>query len=181
MKPSIKRPSLRNEPELKGMKCARIRHILVPIDFSPISRKAVRLARPLAKRLGAPVTLLHVVAPVVYDADYGYGVVRRRILDTEAESAAQRRIRSIIRRTATKPVCKWQSLVRCGSPVEEIVDAVRKLKPDLIVMGESSSKHGELSHTLTTAREAARRVTCPILVVREHGTELVKKGKQHES
>jgi universal stress protein A len=181
MKPNIKKTPPRGEAQLKGMKRSRIRHILVPIDFSPISRKAVRLARPLAKDLGAPVTLLHVVAPVVYDADYGYGVVTRRIPDTTAVSAAQRRIRSIIRHTTTRPVCKWQWLVRYGSPVEEIVHAARKLKPDLIVMGESASKHGELSHTLTTAREAARRVTCPILVVREHGTELVKKGKRHEN
>jgi nucleotide-binding universal stress UspA family protein len=176
MKPNIKtRP--RNEEGLKGMECLHIRHILVPIDFSPISRKAVRLARPLAKRFGAPVTLLHVVAPVIYDADYGYGVVRRRIPDTAAESAAQRRIRSIIRRTIAKSVCPWQSLVRCGTPVDEIEHAARKLKPDLIVMGESSAKHGELGHAWTTAREAARRVACPILVVREHETELVKKGK----
>jgi nucleotide-binding universal stress UspA family protein len=181
MKPKVKTPPRRAEPGLKGMRRSRVRHILVPIDFSPISRKAVRYARPLARHFGAPVTLLHVVAPVVYDADYGYGVVTRRILDTAAESAAQRRIRSMIRHTTAKPVCKWQPLVRCGFPLEEIVNAARKLKADLIVMGESSSKHGELSRALTTAREAARRVTCPVLVVREHGTELVKKGKEYEN
>jgi universal stress protein A len=181
MKANVQTPPPRRKPGLKGMKRSRVRHILVPIDFSPISRKAVRYARPLARYFGAPVTLLHVVAPVVYDADYGYGVVRRRILDTAAESAAQRRIRLIIRRTRAKPVCKWEPLVRCGSPVEEIVNAARQLKPDLIVMGESSSKHGELSQALTTAREAACRVACPVLVVREHGTELVKKGKEYES
>jgi nucleotide-binding universal stress UspA family protein len=102
MKPKVKPPPPPTRPPLKGVRRSRIRRILVPVDFSPISRKAVRYARPLAKHFGAPVTLLHVVAPLIYDADYGYGVVTRRLLDIAAESAAQRRMRSIIRRAGPR-------------------------------------------------------------------------------
>ena len=40
----------------------RIREILVPIDFSDCSKKALRYAMPLAKLHGAKLTLLNVVA-----------------------------------------------------------------------------------------------------------------------
>ncbi|HMJ66828.1 MAG TPA: universal stress protein [Candidatus Binatia bacterium] len=171
MNPGAKNQPRQNHPKLKGMP-RQVRHILVPTDFSPISRKAMRYAQ----HFRAPVTLLHVIPPLVYEADYGYGVVTRRITDPAVEGEAQRRVRSITRGKA-KPACKWQPLVRCGSAVEEIVQAARQLKTDLIVMGESGAKHGELSQALTTAQQTARHVPCPVLVVREHGTELLKNRK----
>ena len=166
-----KNQSRHDGPKLKAIR-RQVRHILVPTDFSPVSRKAMRYAR----HFRAPVTLLHVVAPLVYEADYGYGVVTRRITDPAVEGEAQRRVRSIARGKA-KPACKWQPLVRRGSAVEEIVQAARQLKTDLIIMGESGAKHGELSQALTTAQQTARHVPCPVLVVREHGTELLNNRK----
>src|SRR5881394_2639412 len=48
-----------------------INRILVPIDFSDCSRKALRYAIPLAKEHAASITLLYVV-PTQY-ATYDYG------------------------------------------------------------------------------------------------------------
>ena len=42
----------------------RIRSILVPIDFSTASKKALQYAVPFARQFGAKLTLLHVVEPV---------------------------------------------------------------------------------------------------------------------
>src|SRR5256885_14603057 len=38
-----------------------LKDILVPIDFSDCSKKALRYAVPFAKQFGATITLLHVV------------------------------------------------------------------------------------------------------------------------
>src|SRR2546423_15281048 len=42
----------------------QIKSILVPIDFSPSSKKALAYAIPFAEQFGARITVLHVVEPV---------------------------------------------------------------------------------------------------------------------
>ena len=42
----------------------QIKSILVPIDFSASSEKALAYAVPFARQFGAQLTLLHVVEPV---------------------------------------------------------------------------------------------------------------------
>ena len=42
----------------------KFKSILVPIDFSRISRKALDYAVPLAKHFGAKITLLHAIEPL---------------------------------------------------------------------------------------------------------------------
>src|SRR5262245_43159262 len=48
----------------------RIKRILVPIDFSDCSRKALQYALPLAKQHQAAVTLLYVVPPPYSAGEY---------------------------------------------------------------------------------------------------------------
>jgi len=154
----------------------RVRHILVPTDFSPISRKAVRYARPLAKRLGARITLLHVVAPLQYEADYGYGPVTRCVPDETAIRTARRRLGSLA--CSNCQATQTAALVRSGSAPDEIVNAARRLKADLIVIGESSPARTSSGAALTTAETTLRGTPCPVIVVRQDGTELLRKPKE---
>src|SRR4051812_46945810 len=50
----------------------QLKHILVPTDFSEGSDKALRYAGKFAEQFGARVTLLHIIQPMVYPADFGY-------------------------------------------------------------------------------------------------------------
>src|SRR3569832_1007460 len=56
----------------------RISRILVPFNFSARSKNALHYAAALGHDIGAELVLLHVVEPLVYEADYGYGCVTRR-------------------------------------------------------------------------------------------------------
>jgi nucleotide-binding universal stress UspA family protein len=49
-----------------------LKGILVPVDFSPLSTKAVHYATRLAKQFGAKVNLFHVVEPQIPPAFDGY-------------------------------------------------------------------------------------------------------------
>jgi hypothetical protein len=49
----------------------KIQRILVPIDFSDCSRKALDYALPLARQHQAALTLLNVVAPAYAASEYG--------------------------------------------------------------------------------------------------------------
>src|SRR6516165_1394920 len=63
-----------------------IKRILAPTDFSPNSEKAVTYAIQLAQRLGAKLTLLHVV-PEPYAVDYSMeGISVQEIQRWEGEA-----------------------------------------------------------------------------------------------
>lgn len=51
----------KRRPALTGLK---IQRILVPMDFSGLSRQALNLAVPLARKYRAKITLVHVVPPL---------------------------------------------------------------------------------------------------------------------
>jgi nucleotide-binding universal stress UspA family protein len=67
--------------------------------------------------------------------------------------------------------------VRRGYAPDEIVNAARKLKTDLIVIGESPAPPVEPNTRLTTAEKTLRNAPCPVVVVRDSGAELLKRRK----
>ena|SRR5688572_4811720 len=150
----------------------KARRILVPTDFSSAARRAVKYARPLAIRCGARLTLLHVVSPRRYEADYGYGPVIRQHADKEQLTLAARRLQSV-GRVAGGGVLPGECLVRCGDAATEILRAARELKTDLIVMGEKPS----LSALKTMPQQISGGAPCRILVVRTDGAQLIKPRK----
>ena len=68
MTPLRRRSSTRENGTAKGVsllpRLLQIKSILVPIDFSVSSKKALAYAIPFAEEFGAKLTLLHVVEPV---------------------------------------------------------------------------------------------------------------------
>ena len=150
----------------------KARHILVPTDFSSAARRAVKYARPLAVRCGARLTLLHVVSPRRYEADYGYGPVIRQRADQQQLTSAVRRLRGVGRFTGGGAF-PGDRLVRCGDTATEILRAARELKTDLIVMGENPT----LSALQTMPEQISGGAPCRILVVRTDGAKLIKPRK----
>src|SRR5438093_12150009 len=63
-----------SEAKLSGAaaesRSVNLKNILVPIDFSEPSRKALEYARQMALRFGASVTLLYVLEPIPYPYDF---------------------------------------------------------------------------------------------------------------
>src|SRR5581483_6621232 len=50
-----------------------LKNILVPIDFSKSSQRALEYALPLAEKLGASLSLIHVIDPRIYPEDLMMG------------------------------------------------------------------------------------------------------------
>lgn len=146
----------------------------MPTDFSAAARRALKYAQPLARRCDARLTLLHVVAPEKYEADYGYGPVMRQCANKEQVIAATKRLQSI-GRSANECPHGAARVVRCGEAGEEIIRAARELRSDLIVLAESSAT---LSALKSVAERIAGRAPCPVLVVRKDGAELTKPRKE---
>jgi nucleotide-binding universal stress UspA family protein len=147
---------------------ATIRSILVPVDFSPHSDRAVSYATGLATQLGASIELLHVVEdpflagawnPEIYIPDV------TQILTALSDDAESRL--AITKAGIRAQGIKASSIVRQGAPASTIVEHAGAGHFDVIVMGT----HGRtgLAHALlgSVAERVLRHASCPVLTVTE--------------
>ncbi len=139
-------------------------HLVAPTDFSPNSEKAIDYAVQLARRLGAKLTLLHVV-PEPSALDYSMeGVSVQEIQEWEEEAKTK------LTEQLTRAQLEYKDVdaLRLSAlhPREEIVRAVTDLSADLLVI----STHGYTGwkHFLfgSDAEKILEHSPCPVLVVR---------------
>jgi universal stress protein A len=142
----------------------QLRRILVPVDFSEPSRKALHYAKQFALQFEAEVTVLHVLEPLTYPPDFAV----MPLLPPDLEEARTREIELQLRELAADlgAAITATSLVRSGRPWHEVVECAKELGTDLIVV----STHGYtgLKHALlgSVAEKIVRHAPCPVLVVR---------------
>ena len=142
------------------------RRILVPVDFSDHSSRAVETARDLAKAFDAKLLLLH-----CYQVNPGavspYGLVLPEGFDREVREAAARRLEEWRDKAASDGV-DAEARLSATFPSMGITDAAVEEKADLIVMGTrglSGIKHVLLG---SVAERTLRTAPCPVLTVK-HG------------
>ena len=142
-----------------------IKSILVPVDFSSTSTRALEHAHALATRLGASLHLIHVceVPALTMSAMDAYAIAYTnwsQQLGDEAE-------RELAKVTPNLTGVAVSTEVLFGNPARAIVTAATARKSDLIVMGTHG--HGPLMHALlgNVAERVVRTSPCPVLTVRE--------------
>ncbi len=140
-----------------------LRSILVPIDFSKPSEKALEYAAALAEQFGAKLTVLNVVEPFP-TPDFAYHPLVMENDKLMAET--KRRLEREAKKLGLEPDVFEKFLVRQGVPYREITDAARMLKVDLIVI--STHGYSGLAHMFmgSTAERVVRHAGCPVLVLR---------------
>lgn len=148
------------------------RHILVPTDGSDHALRAVEHAAGLAVRLGAKVTLLHVIRDVDYQSVYHdlYDLERiEQVTVTEhgvLELAGKEIIDQGEKVARDLGVSDLVTVVRQGSPAKVIADHAAAYSVDLIVMGTRGLSDfpglllGSVSHKVVHLSEV------PVLTVR---------------
>jgi nucleotide-binding universal stress UspA family protein len=144
--------------------------LLVPVDFSDCSLRAMDYAIALAERFDSKIILLHVVEPAVYPENY---LVVSPALDETNQNlleSARERLADLGRRRIGHRL-QAETLVRMGRAHSEIPDTAKALGADLIVLGT----HGYtgLKHALlgSTAERVVRHGPCPVLTVRYTGAD----------
>ncbi len=146
------------------------RKILVPVDFSPCSEEAFRVASSLAQSHHADLLVLHVI-----DASALAAFNRLGLLAVPSDSAAQKRrlrhhARLNVRRLLESEVAKdlaVRRLVLEGTPFAEIAKTARLEKVDLVVMGSYGGRSGAVDKIFfgSTAEKVVRTTGCPVLTV----------------
>jgi universal stress protein A len=147
----------------------QLKQILVPVDFSAFSEKALKYAARFAEQFGSTVTVVHVIQPVVYPADFGYPPT---VVDTLDESV-RRQIEERLKLLASRSSLPARTLIRVGQPYLEITAAAKELDVDLIII--TTHGHTGLKHVLlgSTAERVVRHAPCPVLTLREREREFV--------
>ncbi|MBI2424754.1 MAG: universal stress protein [Candidatus Hydrogenedentes bacterium] len=137
-----------------------LKHIVVPCDFSGLSKAALPLALSLAHRFGARITLVHVVEPhenAEILPELALSHVER------VENAARQALEHLASQLTG---AKVEALVRTGAAHREIVRCVEELDAGLVVM----ATHGRtgLSHMFfgSVTEKIIRIAPCPVLTIR---------------
>jgi nucleotide-binding universal stress UspA family protein len=147
--------------------CTRI---LVPVDFSPCSEEAFRIALTLAKTFQSELLLLHVI-----DTSTLAAFNRLGLLAVPSDAQAQKRrlrhhARLNMRRLLDSEVTEGVKITRVlaeGVPFMEIAKIVRVEKVNLVVLGSYGGRSESVDKIFfgSTAEKVVRTAGCPVLTV----------------
>ena len=152
--------------------------ILVPLDFSANSTRALDYAYALAKKFNAAVHLVHVceVPSMLTGSMDAYAIAYTgwsQQLGDEAE-------RELEKQRARLAGVKVSTEVLFGNPAHAIVTSAHANDADLIVMGTHG--HGAVMHMVmgNVAERVVRAADCPVLTVRGPGEKEAGKKRKLE-
>jgi nucleotide-binding universal stress UspA family protein len=148
-----------------------IRRILVPVDFSPPSRAAVRYAGQLAQELGATIDLLHIWRPPTF-IPAGLmvvvpGAADHQSLESLAETEIAESMHALVAELKAERGIEARLRVgfQPGSPADPIVELAERGEFDLIVMGTHGRTGVARLFLGSVAERVARLSHCPVLIV----------------
>jgi nucleotide-binding universal stress UspA family protein len=153
-----------------GSQMAPFKNMLVPVDFSQSSERALAVACELARGFDASLTLFHAYALPTYPLPDGFimpsAETVAEILEKTQSAMNQQKARA-----AQLGAPRVAALVSEGMAYAEIVRVAGEQGFDLIVMGT----HGRtgIKHALlgSVAEKVVRKAPCAVLTVRDPAHE----------
>ena len=142
--------------------------ILVPIDGSPTSERALAEAAGLARLCSATLRLLHVMDPLMHITGYERPEVFVREIEPALRKAAQDLLAKARDGVADERVKVETALVdSVGQRVSDIIlDQAAAWPADLIVIGTHGRRGVDRVLMGSDAEQVARRSPVPVLLVR---------------
>jgi nucleotide-binding universal stress UspA family protein len=141
------------------------KRILVPVDFSEPSTRALMHAIAMAEQFGASLDVLHVVPNPYVDDPAGLYLPLPATYVNDLMNDARKRLDDLLdsvdhQRLRARPI------VKAGDPLRQVVEYARDESMDLIVLGT----HGRsgVAHLFlgSVAERVVRTAPCPVLTVR---------------
>jgi nucleotide-binding universal stress UspA family protein len=146
-----------------------VRRVMVPIDFSDASKRALEHARELALTYGAEIVAMHAIEEVVLPMAYG---MAPKQVDAEA---VRPNVEAALANLLAEHVGveHARAEIRVGYPPQEILDAITDESIDWVVMGT----HGRqgLNRLLmgSVAERIVRHASCPVLTLQENSRSIL--------
>lgn len=160
------RPNKVVKPRRLRSSDSRQRTILVPMDFTEASDRALNYALSMASCLRASVAVLHVVGRM-YAEGFLDAPAKFR-LRTEAHDEARKRLDAFVERKSDC-LAPIKRIVSRGIPQHEILRFAESMGVDLIVLGRR--RRSILSRWLwgSVSDDIVDIAPCPVLVVKPSG------------
>jgi nucleotide-binding universal stress UspA family protein len=150
-------------PRLKGA-------IVVPVDFSAGSRRALDVARALARRLDAPLDVLHVwQSPPILAPDVSIRMTDGHTVcleDYAMHRAAEELERFLIDLPAGERV---RGVLRNGGAADTILRYAEDAQAGMIILATHGRRGLERLLMGSVTEHVLRRATCPVLAVPGRG------------
>lgn len=146
-----------------------MRHVLVAVDFSDPSRRAMELARDLAANLGAKITLAHVHEPAV---DISKGMIGRAVGgpsselkdDPDARRAAKKDLDALAAEVFG-PGNAPPAVVAVGRAHKELLRIGGEIGADVICVGTTGRTGMQRALLGSVAERLVRSSAVPVLSV----------------
>lgn len=141
-----------------------IKNILVAVDFNDAVGNLLGYAESLAQKFESKIWVVHVAEPHPDFAGYEPGPQYIRDIKAEEFREEHRNLQAICKAFVDQEI-KTEALLIQGSTVEVIIEEVKKLQADLLIVG--THKHGFLYNLLaeSVALELLKKAEIPILAI----------------
>jgi len=151
-----------------------MKNILVPTDFSENAGNAVEYAAVIARATKATITLFNVYLPVVSRHSVISPLIANEIAQSKIE--AQEKLQLIAKTIKDLyPDVTCHIAVGTGGAVEEILNAAKNKKSDLIIMGTHGASSIGKVLLGSNAAEIIEKADCPVLVIPANSTCQIPK------
>ena len=142
-----------------------LQHILVPVDFSETSDRALDYAIELAQKFGGDITVMHAYQIPVYGFPDGAFITGADVA-TQISQAAQERLDATVRSRKDRGVA-MTGVLRDGVPWEEVQAVAAQVSADLVVIGTHGRRGLARALLGSVAENVIRTCDLPVLVI--HG------------
>ena len=146
----------------------RIRTLLVPIDFSEASKKAVDYAIILAKKWNSKIVFVHGYRVIF--ATYDNPTMSATVNPISGTGLSERKLgkEKLMDYLDTFPeldTIDYSDIVGLGPAVDVIGQTAEAENADLIVMGTTGAEGAEEFFIGTNSEKVSRKAPCPLLVI----------------
>lgn len=159
---TIGNATLKGEPHLATSEIL-LQTIVVAIDFSPYSTRALKVALSIARCFGSELLLVHGATPAVY----GTELIPAECFDVELD-AARARMADLIAEEPELQEFSHREFVAYARAVDLVQQVVTENRADLVVAGSHGARGVELLALGSVAQSILRDVSCPVLIVGPH-------------
>lgn len=150
--------------ERRLLSVAPVQKILVPIDGSKTSQKALEVSLNLAKQYSSEICILNVIQPFKIPATIYTAKAREKAREAERKKGKQLLEKALAK--AVESGVEASMRLDYGEPADKIVEIAEEESFNLIVMGSKRKSATERFFLGSVASKVTRTASCPIFIVR---------------
>jgi nucleotide-binding universal stress UspA family protein len=145
-----------------------LKNILVPYDGSPLSKKALELAKDIARNFNADLKLLMVI-PVYYPISdtvfSGAAVMNYQQVVKSLTEQGEKEMKKITEKCREEGTKAFYKIIH-DDVSNAILKEIKRSKIDLVIMGSRRlTGVASLKRLGSTARHVSEHATCPVTIV----------------